>query len=271
MKIPLHFVALACIASTVAIFPLGYRDSYNVAREIVPFQLSRDVSNLRTSENLNLVSSNWRINGSYLDLSASGVADLQNWAFLTVSDEVDFPPIAGEVFNFSGTFEALNLTSAAIRVILVVTHLPSVVTLYYTIGDSRIPLNNGSYRYYGISIPITGTTFSSSRNVSQDLSNQTTGVDLSWEIRSISLGFVTYPPNKTGVVPFQVSFSSTATFLSLSGTGSRATYLSDYNSWYYIFAGALLIASLVSVCEKALWRVVRLVIGKISPAIGEAA
>jgi len=230
----LQVCVMACLVSTVLAFPLGYHDDYNTAQNAALFDLSSDSSSLKTSEDLNLDSGQWSPGSSWLSLRADGVADPQIWAFLTVTDVIDFPPLLGTQLVFSGSFTGLNLTSSAIRIYLVLTHLSRVVTIYYLIGDIAIPSNTGSYSYYRIGIPSNGTTFSARQDIVQDLSDQGAGVDVGWEVRSISLGFVIYPPVLNPSAPIQVIFNFNQTALLLSGARTISSYSSTYTFWYYL-------------------------------------
>ena len=227
-------LVIASLISTVLIFPDGYQDKYNTMENLSPFNLLADSWNLQTSENQNLDSGQWSQNGPTLSIEASGVANPQIWAFLTARAIIYFPPLVGTQLVFSGTSSGLNLTSSAIRVSLVLTYLSSVVTLYYLVGNPSIPSNTGSYRNFGVTIPSNGTDFSARRDVVQDLSNAGTGVDVGWEIRSISFGFVVYPSASNMQVPMRVTFNSNQTSLLFQGTRITTSYSSAYNSLYYL-------------------------------------
>jgi hypothetical protein len=238
----LPLLVVASLVSIVVIFPAGYQDKYNTMENVAPFNLSSDSSNLQTAENQNLDSGQWSRSGPTLSMGATGVANLQIWAFLTARAVVYFPPLVGTQLVFSGTSSGLNLASSAIRVSLVLTYLSRVVTLYYLVGDPSIPPNTGSYSNFGVNIPSNGTAFSARRDVVQDLSNAGAGVDVGWEIRSISFGFVVYPSSSNVQVPIRVTFSSNQTSLLLQGTRITASYSSAYNGLYYLAPLLVLVA-----------------------------
>jgi len=221
---------------------MGYQDKYTTAENVAPFNLLTDSTNLQTSENQNLDSGQWSQSGPLLTISASGVTNPDIWAFLAARAAIYFPALVGTELVFSGTFSGLNLTSSAIRVSLVLTYLSRVVTLYYLVGDPSIPSNTGSYSSFGVNIPANGTAFSARRNVVQDLSNASAGVDVGWEIRSISFGFVVYPSASRVQVPIRLAFNSNQTSLLLQGTRITASYSSAYNSSYYLVPLLVLVA-----------------------------
>jgi len=230
----LPFLIMTSLVTSVVIFPIGYQDNYEVVRNVAPFNLSSDSSSLETSENVNLDSGQWSQIGPQLSMEANGVADPQSWAFLTVRAMVYFPPLMGTQLVFSGTFSGLDPASSAIRVFLVLTYLSHVVTLYYLVGDSSIPPDAGSYRYFRITVPSNGTTFSAHRDIVQDLSSVGAGIDVGWEVRSISLGFVIYPSASNVQVPVHLTFNSNQTALSLEGNGMTTSYSSSYKGLYFL-------------------------------------
>jgi hypothetical protein len=270
VRLLLPILVVTCLVSTVLFFPLGYKDEYTTILNVAPFSLSNNSSSLATSENLNLNSGQWSLDGPQLSIRADGVVDPQIWAILTVRAAVFFPPLVGTQLVFSGSFSGLNLTSSAIRVYLVLTYLSHVVTIYYLVGDSSIPSNTGSYSLYRITIPSNGTTFSARRDIVQDLSSQGAGVDVGWEIRSISLGFVIYPSASNPRGPVQVTFNSNETALLLSGNGANSSYSSTYNQGYYLAPILLLtITTFLYASEPIVRRVLGSIIHPSSTRQGE--
>ncbi len=68
----------------------------------------------------------------------------------------------------------------------------------------------------------------------QDLSNLGTKADSNWEIRSITYGFVIYPPSLNVRFPVEVRFDSNNTGLRYSGFSARSRYFGSYSLSYYV-------------------------------------
>jgi len=225
---------LSSVVLSLILFPLGYMGSYDTVENVPPFSLSNNYSNLGTGESHDLGSGQWQADNVSLTLRANNVIDPNDWAFLSVVSTVNFPMVVGTTLNFSGSFTGFDMNTSAVRVSLILTHSSDAITVYYLVGNPSIPSNQGNYRYYFVPIqPVSGSFFAQ-RDITQDLSNLGTKADSNWEIRSITYGFVIYPPSLNVRFPVEVRFDSNNTGLRYSGFSARSSYFGSYSLSYYV-------------------------------------